>query len=456
MRVTLINPNWEASLHERRGFMPLGLAYIAAVLRKEAIEVEVIDAAALDLNERELRDELLCLRPDIVGITATTVMFSGAMRAAKIAKEATKAKVVMGGVHPTIMSEQVARQPATDIVVRGEGEMTMLQLVRALQSDRSLVDVNGIAFRREGEVIITPERSPIQDLDRLPLPARELFPFELYRGYETMVRRKPSAHILTSRGCPCQCTFCASESMWGRKARVRQPSPVVDEIEQLVREFGVREILLYDDTFNLDLERAEAICDEITSRRLDLTWKAQTRVKPITSKLLRKMKGAGCWCVYYGVEAGDPQVLRRTKKGVTLEEVERAFRLTKEAGLRIVAYFMLGLPGDNEVTMRRTIEYARQLDPDFAVFAITTVFPGTDLFEMCSRTRLADERAADGFFKPFSFESDAFNEADLERMRSLALKRFYLRPSYMLRQLFKIRTGEEFIASLKAAYAMLF
>jgi len=237
---------------------------------------------------------------------------------------------------------------------------------------------------------------------------------------------------------------------------MRSPSNITNEIEQLINKFHIREILLYDDIFNINLERAEAICDEIISRKLDISWKAQARVHPLTEELLRKMKRANCWCVYFGVESGDPGVLHNTKKGITLEQVNKAFKLTKKVGLRTAAYFMLGLPGDNETTMKKTIEYAKYLNPDFAVFSITTIFPGTDLFKMCSRTRMADERADDGFFKPFIFESSAFNEADLERMRSLALKRFYLRPSYMLRQLFKIRTREEFIASLKAAYAMLF
>lgn len=452
LKVTLINPNYEGSLSTKRDFIPLGIAYIAAVLRSNSIDVDVIDAAALDMTDIQLGDKIRQRNPDIVGITATTPIFRAAVNAAEIVKHVSNAITVIGGVHPTVLPNETIKNNAIDIVVRGEGEITTLELVRAIEQNRDLKTVEGIMFKSNGEIIATQPRNPINNLDSLPFPARDLFPFHLYRGYETVTRRTPATHIMTSRGCPFNCVFCASKTMWGKGARVRSPSNIVDEIEYLINKFHIREILLYDDTFNINLERAEAICDEIISRKLDISWKTQSRVYPLTEKLLRKMKESGCWCVYFGVESGDSEILHNLKKGITLEQVTKAFELTKRVGLRTVAYFMLGLPGDDEKTMKKTIEFAKYLDPDFAVFSITTVYPGTELF----KTYINQEtRDINDFCAPIIYETNNFNKEGLDEILSIAKKEFYFQPRYILQRFTRIRSWDEFLMCARAAYSML-
>ena len=451
-KVTLINPNYDAPTSVKRDFIPLGIAYIAAVLRNALIDVDIIDAAALDLTNKQLRERLIQRNPDIVGITATTPIFNAAIITAKIVKDETKAITVVGGVHPTVLPNETIKHNAIDIIVHGEGELTTLELVKAIKQNKDLKTVKGLSFKSNGEIITTPPREPIKDLDSLPFPARDLLPFHLYHGYETMTRRTPATHVMTSRGCPFNCVFCATKTIWGRSVRMRSPSNIVDEIEHLINKFHIREILLYDDTFNINLERAEAICDEIISRKLNISWKAQARVHPLTEELLRKMKRANCWCVYFGVESGDPEILHNTNKGITMEQVDQAFKLTKKVGLRTAAYFMLGLPMDNETTMKKTIEYAKYLNPDFAVFSITTVYPGTELFKSFISQKQID---ANDFCAPKIYENETFTKKDLDKMLSRANKEFYFRPGYILWHLARIRSWQEFLAGIKAGYSML-
>jgi radical SAM superfamily enzyme YgiQ (UPF0313 family) len=378
-----------------------------------------------------------------------TDVFPEAVKTAEIVKEDVGAITIMGGVHPSILPNETVQHPAIDIVVRGEGEMTMLELVKTLETNqgaRALGEIKGITFKVNGRIVSTPQRPPIENINSLPFPARDLFPFKLYRGYQYMVRRKPSTHIITSRGCPFNCVFCASKTIWGRHCRTRSPDNVVNEIEHLMDKFHIREVLIYDDTFNVDLSRVEAICDEILSRKLDIIWRAQARVSPIREELLKKMKRAGCWCMYFGVESGVQEILRGTQKGITLEQVDRAFKLTKRVGLRTTAYFMIGLPGDNEATVRQTIKYAKHLDPDFAVFSITTLYPGTELCEMAGNYNLIQSTV---------YETRDFTKKELEQMLRLALKEFYFRPTYILRRLYRIRSWQEFLSTISAAYSIL-
>ncbi len=416
------------------------------------IDVDIIDAAGLDLTNKQLRERLIQRNPDVVGITATTPIFHAAINTAKIAKDETKAITVIGGIHPTVLPNETIKHNAIDVIVHGEGELTILELVKAIKQKRDLGTVKGISFRSNGEIITTSPREPIKDLDLLPFPARDLFPFHLYRGYETITRLTPATHIMTSRGCPFNCIFCATKTIWGRSVRVRSASNIADEIEHLINKFRIREILLYDDTFNINLERAEAICDEIISRKLNILWKAQARVYPLTEKLLRKMKRANCWCVYFGVESGVSEILHNTKKGITLEQVAQAFKLAKKVGLQTGAYFMLGLPGDNETTMKETIEYAKHLDPDFVVFSETTVYPGTELF----KSYISQEQInINKFCAPRIYENENFTKEDLDKILSTAKKEFYFRPKYILRRLIRTRSWQEFLTSARAGYSML-
>lgn len=443
MKITLINPNYEESLNQKRNFIPLGIAYIAAILRNNNFNVSIIDAAALDLNDEQLLQQLD--NPEIVGITATSNKINAALHTARLVKQYTNALVVLGGVHPTVLPKQTIRNISVDILVIGEGEITFLNLAKAIQNNTPLKRVRGIIFKEKNKIIGTQPQRPIENLDYLPFPAIDLFPYKLYRGYEEITRKKPATHILTTRGCPFNCNFCASKTMWGKTVRIRSPKNIVDEMQHLKNKFGYKEIFLYDDTFNIDLERAEAICDEIINRNLKISWKAQARVYPLTLKLLKKMKKAGCWRVYFGVESGNNEILKQTKKGITLEQVETAFKLCKEAKLQTAAYFMIGNLGETKETIQDTINFAKKIDPDAAIFSITTLFPGTELFKLAIDYGIINEKLETPVYNTISLSKE-----ELIELQKKAVKEFYLRPIYITKKLLKIRSFQELKDTAKA------
>jgi len=244
--------------------------------------------------------------------------------------------------------------------------------------------------------------------------------------------------------------------MWSRKSWVRSPKSIVDEIEHLVNNFKVREILVYDDTFNIDLQRAEAVCDEIMRRELNIIWRAQLRAYPLSEKLLLKMKESGCWCVYFGVESGNDTILKKNNKRLTLKQVSNAISMAKMVGLRVAGYFMFGLYGETKENMIQTIDFAEQLNPDFAVFSVTTLYPGTELYDLSLKEGLSESLTYESRYSPCIYESSNFNKQELWQMRKRALIKFYLRPKFLFRHTLQIRTWAEFKASLRAGYSVLF
>jgi len=416
---------------------PMGLALIAAVLEREGYQVSILDANALRLQPGEVVSQVT--DADVVGLTAMTPTISAAISIARHLKQANPdLTIILGGAHATLLPEEtLATAPEIDVIVRGEGEKTIIELLRALEGKQQLDNISDIIYRWSGEIISTSARATNVDLDSLPFLAYHLLPRRGYKPEPPHGRALPFAALITSRGCPYRCSFC-SKPIFGNKFRGQSPERVVDEIVYQQRKFGIKEIAFYDDVFTLNKKRAYAIADEIIKRGLKICWTCETRVNLVDKELLRHIKQAGCYSIAYGIESASPEILNTLNKDITLEQVEESVRLSQEVGLQTIGYFMLGSPGETPETIRQTIEFAKKLKLDFAQFTVTTPFPGTKLYELYSDGKKGDNIPWESFVYDVAgrqvtpvFESSLLNRSDLQYWIRQAYKRFYLRPSYL-------------------------
>jgi len=334
---------------------PLGLAYLAGILRREGAEVRILDLLMSRYSPDLLRRELAGFQPHVVGATCSTVNFKAASRVLRLCKGFNPGLVtVIGGPHASFVAAGlIEKAPWIDVVVMGEGDQTVVELVEALSRGSGLASVAGVAFRKDGRAVINSPRPLIRDLDSLPLPARDLLPISKYRAL------KVPCTVITSRGCPFGCIFCSAPKMFGRGVRYRDPKLVVDEIEMINRELGFHEINIVDDTFTVKEPHVQAICQGIRDRGLDITWSVYSRVDTINPRVLNTMKEAGCTWVCFGLESGSQKILDTIKKRITTAKSREAIRMATESGLNVLASFILGLPGENPETAGQTVGLAR-------------------------------------------------------------------------------------------------
>jgi len=382
-RVTLVNPPYPKGAPQSL-FLPLGLAYIAAVLEENQHEVSVLDLQISRPTPQQLEAELARQAANIVGVTASTLTFWPAVDIAKTAKKVLPhALTVLGGSHVTALPEQtLASVPEVDVVVRGEGERTMLELADHASAGnvRSLSEVAGITYRRDGQIANTGDRAFIKNLDELPHPAYRHFPLDRYR-----IAGKNYLPIITSRGCPFECTFCMASKMCGRGFRTSSHKKAVDELEWLRDSHRADVIALYDDTFTFDKKRVAAICDEIRSRRFDVPWDCRTRVDAVNKEILTKLRDANCKLIHYGVESGSPRMLEAMKKHTTVEQNAAAIKLTKEVGISVAISVVVGYPGETEAELKQTFAFIRRTQPDFVYVCQAIPYPGTELLDILHR-----------------------------------------------------------------------
>lgn len=364
----------------------LGLLTLAAVLRKAGHRVRVVDAAALGLDYEETVDEAKRFQPDVVALSAVTPSIRKTAQLASMIKAVCpSASTVIGGPHFTAVPEQtLAEYQAFDYGVVGEGEDTIVELAAALSGGTIPSQVPGVAFRENGKVRLGPPRASIKDLDSLPFPAWDLlddFPAR-YHPALFKYRRLPSTHIISSRGCPNRCIFCDT-SVFSRQIRFHSPDYVLEMIEYLVKDFGMREIIFEDDQFMIKKGRVAKICEGLLKANLGISWCCSGRVNSVDDLgLLKLMKRSGCWQINYGIESADQQILDFAKKGITTEQVERAVDLADKAGILSKGYFILGLPYETQETMDKTIRFAKRIPlSDISVFMLTP-FPGSEMYEI--------------------------------------------------------------------------
>jgi radical SAM superfamily enzyme YgiQ (UPF0313 family) len=440
-RVTLVNPPAPSGAVGHLPFALLGLGYLAAVLEKSRFEVDVIDCQVLKLSFEDFRSEIGKRKPNVVGMTATTLTYKSALQIAKIAKEVhPDCLTVLGGPHVTFWDDKALDEcPQLDVVVRREGENTLLELAQRLEKGKSLHDVMGTTCRKDGKIVRNPDRPYIEDLDSLPFPSRHLWPMEKLREYEDIL------YLATSRGCVYWCEFCTTVRMHGRKYRIRSPKNVADELEFLHKTYGVSKFTFCDDAFTVDQARIEELCRDILSRGLKIQWNCGTRVDMLTKELLQKMKEAGCISVWFGVESGSQQVLDAMKKGITPELTEKVFAWVREVGLKPVPNVILGFPGETEKSAWETIKFVEKISPDeVGFYNVATPFPGTPMY---------DQVLANGWLRVTDFdkydtttpifETPWLNMKELGKLREGAFHHFYLRRAYFLdkRRRFKLSTA---------------
>ncbi len=430
-RVVLVNPPYRTKPNQHPPFPPLGLGYLAAVLEKNQYKVEVIDCQASNLSYEEFKRELSKRQPTIVGVTSTTRLYKSALEIIKIAKEVQpNCLTLIGGPHVTFWDENALKEcPQLDVVVRKEGENTLLELVQRLDAGKSYSDVVGTTCRKGKEIIRNPDRPYIENLDELPFPARHLWDLESIRKVEDIF------YLTTSRGCVYWCEFCAAVRMFGRKYRMRSVKNVVDELEFLYKTYGATVFTFCDDAFTVDQARTEELCSEIIKRGLKIKWNCGTRVDMITKELLLKMKNAGCVSVWFGVESGTQQVLDEMKKGISPEQTIKTIKLVMELGLKPVPNVLLGFPGETEETAWKTIRFAEKVSPDeIAFYNIATPYPGTPMYDHVIKNgwlRVTDFDLYDAT-TPI-FETPTLSLKDLAELYDKAFQSFYMRPSYVFR-----------------------
>ncbi len=359
---------------------PLGLAQLAAVLEINGVDVQIIDCNASHLTWGDLQQAMADAQPTLVGASAMTTFFPEALRVMQMAKGLDEdIFTVVGGPHVTFTAQEtLENHPEIDIVGRGEGERVILDLVRCLDGSGDLAEVKGIAFRHEGQVVQTPLPEPVE-VDEIPLPAYHLLPMESY--YFTVFQK--FCTVLTSRGCPYNCTFCSERTFWGPGWRPKDPATVGDELELLYRKYGRESIWFGDDCFNVDGEHMALICEEILRRDLRLDWYYQGRVDLIIKhrEYLPLMRRAGNLMVQLGIEAASEEQWQNMRKGLTVAQVREAVSLLREHGIVSQGLMIIGTRQDDARSIMRKLDFLKWLDVDFPVFTVYTPFPGTEVFE---------------------------------------------------------------------------
>jgi radical SAM superfamily enzyme YgiQ (UPF0313 family) len=436
----------------KRNLPTLGLAYIAAFLEQYGHSVSIVDMNAQTMGIDDLLNRIKAGKYNLIGITATTVQINPALIIAqKIKEKFPDTKIVMGGPHPNVMLEEVLSNRYVDYVVRGEGEFTMLELVKGNAID----SIYGLSYKIGNRLAHNPQRPAIEDLDALPFPARHLLPMDKYSPTPGNYKRLPAASMITSRGCPGKCTFCNTD-IFGKSIRFRSAKNIADEIVFLVKKYKIKEISFYDDTFTISKKNIEELCSVILKNNIDITWSCMSRADFVNPALLELMNKAGCHSICYGIESGDEQILANVNKKISLNRVQETIKWTKKAGIDVRVSFMLGNPGETEETLKKTIRYAISLDPDIFVFNITTPFPGTEMFNWAKEKGYLTTLNWDDYdLGHFVMSLPTISPEIIKRYYRAAYNKSYLRLRYLMRRLVKIHSYGSLIMHLKLARDMI-
>ncbi len=440
-------------------FPSLGLASIAAYARKQGFSVKIIDAPAERISvegfEDYLKNGFSDFEARLVGFTATTASIKNAYEMAKAAKKVyPEAKIVFGGAHPTALPNEVIGQPEIDLAVRGEGEITFSEIL----SGRDPTEINGLVYKKDDQIFFTSERERIGNLDELPFPAYDLLPMEKYYPAKGSYERLPAISMLASRGCPGRCTFC--NKILGERMVFRSADSLVEEIKMLYRDFGIRQIMFYDDTFTVYKENVKRFCELLLLQKIDIAWCCFSRVDYVDFNLLKLMKKSGCHQIMYGIESGDQSVLDSINKKIDLDLAREIVKLTKQAKIDVRGAFMIGNPIETKETVLKTLKFAIELNPEIAIFNITTPYPGTEMFKEANEKGLLMTYDWDDYdlSKPV-MNLENISQKEIIDLYHYCYKKFYFRPRYILMRMNRlIKKPQEIkmaFESLKAVFYFL-
>jgi len=382
------------SIRDENKIYPLGLAYLGAVLEKKNFEVKVFDFFSLPWEEgsKKIFEIISSENPDVIGLSSLTMNRTSASRVAKMAKKINpKIKVLMGGVHPSIMYEQILKNYPVDFVVLGEAEETIVELMEGIKKGEKpsyFKKIYGLAFKtKNGRIIKTEPRGYIKDLNKLPYPKHEYFRKE--------IESSKKAYIMTSRGCPFGCLFCSTSNYWGRMCRRRSIESIIGEIKFLIKQFpSIEEILFVDDEFTLNQEHTIELCKTMIKEKIKLKWDCSTRVSSVSEKLVYWMKKAGCIHVSMGVESGSEKLIETIHKRITIRQVIDAFELFHKYGIPASMYLITGLPGENSQTVKDTLRLLKRLakaKPEFKKPALLQIYPNTEVYELAKKQGIIDD-----------------------------------------------------------------
>jgi anaerobic magnesium-protoporphyrin IX monomethyl ester cyclase len=447
---TLDNSSKEESSFENR-ITPLDMAIIGAVLEKEGHTVKILDALAKQLDKDSILKEITDFTPELICLTTFDRCRWGIAAADELSRNIKlDGKIRLGLIwsyRPNLMISLMEKNPNIDFSIYGDPEFTLLDIA----NNKSYEGIKGVIHRKKSEIITNPPREPITSLDELPFPARHLLDSSAYKRLPHELIREPCFDIIASRGCPYQCIFCLLNVVWGGRLKVRSPEKVIEEIKYL-KEQGARQLHFHDLTFTIDREWVMKLCDLLIQENLDLIWVCQTRVDKVDLELLQKMKKAGCRSILYGIESFVQESLDTIKKGVKIEDVERALELTRKVRIEARCSVMLGLPGETKESVEKTISLLLKWNPAFVQFHTTIAFPGTELYNNVEKYGkiIGNEMARKFDVSGNPFVPNGYkDENELLEMQKKAYRSFYLRPRYIFGKIFNIKEFGRNIRGIK-------
>lgn len=461
MKILLIRPKAERLVNTERPpqimraegvFPPLGLAYVAAALEKAGHSTSILDCEASKLLFEDISLKIREARPDIVGVTCTTPELHNATELCRLAKKTDDTiSTVLGGAHMSCFPKETVGIKCMDFGVIGEGELTFVELAEELaKTNRNFRQIQGLVWKRDKKVVQNHIRKPLENIDGLPLPARHLLPLEKYHAF---LMRHPMTAIIGSRGCPYHCAYCFRDANTSRY-RNRSPNGIADELEECITRYGIHDFAFLDDCWPKP-KLMDELCREITTRGLDIRWNIRQRTDLVNAELLRKMKKAGCSFIKYGVESGSDRILKMMKKGATTKKVEDAFSATRKTGMQTFGYFMFGYPTETEEDFKTTLELAKKIDPDWAMFNTTVPFPNTELLRLAIKQCGFDAK----YWPEWSQGKTTRRMPTLSRDAAdrclRAYREFYFRPAFIGRAIRNLRNFKELKKYAEGAYAII-
>jgi anaerobic magnesium-protoporphyrin IX monomethyl ester cyclase len=435
-------------------YPPIGVLSLSAMLQREGHRPGVMDLWAHHLTDMQLCSRIAELRPDVIGFSCITASINEGVRLAGIVKNRFPSiPIVFGGIHPTIAPQQTIANNSIDFVALGEAEHTIVELVAALSANpQDCENVPGLMLKHNGEIITTAPRQLERDLDSFPFPAFDLLG-DLGPYCPPDAARLPALPLMTSRGCPGRCTYCCTKQIFGRVFRARSVENIVREIEQLISRHHAREVHFLDDTITANKNRVLALCKELNRRSFPVRYEVSNglRADMVDKEILEALKSIGLVNVGFGVESGNEHILEVIKKGIAKDQVRRAVALAKGLGFETWCFFIIGLPQETAETIKDTIDFAIELDPDFAKFLILKPFPGSEVFEELSKEKLIDsfDYTRYGVYTAPVHHLQTLSANDIEAWKRKAYRRFYLRPDKLLSHAWRLKSPTQLFIVLK-------
>jgi len=452
MKILLINPSlieanvghYKKTTEKQRGIYPsLGLSYIAAVLEKNNHQVKIIDWDAEEHPFNRITTLSTEFKPELIGFYTMTWTFREANAlAAKIKPLFPQTKFIVGGPNITCLPYPSLANGDFDFGVISEGENTIIELVTALNKNADdFKNIKGLIYKKDKEIIINPSRPLIKNLDVIPFPARHLLPIKKY--FDISTRQKYFATLIATRGCPFECAFCDRKN------------------KQIKEKYGIQEFMFFDDNFIVDKEWVRQLCLKMIEEKLNIIWECRARVDMVNQFILELMKEAGCYRIRFGFESGNNKILKVLKKGITVEQSLECARICKAVGMQMFGYFMMGSPYETEKTLRQTLDLALKINPDFALFSKTILIPGSELFDWAVQNNYIRKDYWERYLKGEetngapSLDTKELPEKIVDKYISLANRKFYLRPAYLLKRLTSIRSWQQLTNQIKMAKGLL-